>query len=417
MDIPRTVNVRKKWLKRIAYGVILLGALAGITIVVSRLKPAAPTVEWNAVWPDTVRRGEMLREVRGVGTLVPEELLWVPARTAGRVDRKLMLPGATVTKDTILLMLSDPAIQLAAVESEYQVKAAEARYQDLRVQLRGQRLNQQAQLAGIETDYQQARLKADRNELLAKEGLLASLDLELTRSNANLLDGRRKIEKERLDIRSESDDAQLAVLKADVERLKALAAMRQSEVAALQVRAGSDGVLQQVAVEVGQAVTPGMILAKVAQPTRLKAELKVPETQAKDILIGQIVQVDTRNGVVKGRVARVDPTVKDGTVTVDVKLVGELPGGARPDMSVDGIIEIERLADAVYVGRPAFAQPGSTVSLFRVEADGKTASRVRVEFGRSSVSIIEVVRGLNVGDRVILSDMTAYGDHDRIALR
>jgi HlyD family secretion protein len=285
------------------------------------------------------------------------------------------------------------------------------------VQLRGQRLNQQAQVALIETDYQQARLKADRNELLAKEGLLASLDLELTRSNAELLDSRRKIEKERFDIRSESDDAQLAVQRAEVERLKALAAMRQSEVSALQVRAGSDGVLQQLLVEVGQAVTPGFILAKVAQPTRLKAELKVPETQAKDVLIGQIVQVDTRNGVVRGRVARVDPTVKDGTVTVDVKLEGQLPTGARPDMSVDGIIEIERLQDAVFVGRPAFAQPGSTVSLFRVESDGKTAVRVRVEFGRSSVSIIEVVRGLNVGDRVILSDMTAYDAHDRIALR
>ena len=417
MDIPRTVNQKRKWLKRIASGVIVAGALAGITIALSRLKPAAPTAEMSAIWPDTVKRGPMIREVRGVGTLVPEDLLWVPARTSGRVERKLMLPGARVTQDTLLLVLSDPAIELAALESEYQVKAAEARYRDLGVQLRGQRLNQQAQVALVETEYQQARLKADRNELLAKEGLLASLDLELARSNAELLDNRRKIEKERFDIRSESDEAQLAVAEAEVERLKALTAVRRSEVEALQVRAGADGVLQQLPVEVGQHVTPGLILAKVAQPARLKAELKVPETQAKDVLLGQVVQVDTRNGIVRGLVARVDPTVKDGTVTVDVKLEGQLPTGARPDMSVDGVIEIERLQDAVYVGRPAFAQPGSTVSLFRVEPDGKTAVRVRVEFGRSSVSIIEVVRGLSVGDRVILSDMTAYDAHDRIALR
>ncbi|NWG13726.1 MAG: efflux RND transporter periplasmic adaptor subunit [Acidobacteria bacterium] len=417
MDIPRALNPRKKWLKRIGGSLLVIGALGGITVFVSRLKPAAPTVEWNAVWSDVVKRGPMVREVRGVGSLVPEELLWVPARTSGRVERKLMLPGARVTKDTLLLVLSDPAIQLAAVESEFQVKAAEARYQDLVVQLRGQRLSQQAQVALVETEYQQARLRADRNEALAKEGLLAGLDLELARSNAELLGNRRKIEKERFDIRSESDEAQLAVAKAEVERLKALAALRRSEVDALQVRAGADGVLQQLPVEVGQHVTPGLILAKVAQPTRLKAELKVPETQAKDVLVGQVVQIDTRNGIVRGLVARVDPTVKDGTVTVDVGLEGRLPVGARPDMSVDGVIEIERLPDALFVGRPAFAQSGSTVSLFRVEPDGKTAVRVRVEFGRSSVSVIEVARGLRKGDRVILSDMTAYDAYDRIALR
>jgi HlyD family secretion protein len=416
MDVPRRANPKKKWLKRIAYGVITAGALAGITIALNGLKSAAPTVETSTVWPDTVKKGEMVREVRGVGTLVPEELLWVPARTGGRVESKLMLPGARVEKDTILLILSDPALQLAALESDYQVKAAEARYRDLAVQLRGQRLNQQAQMALIETEFQQARLKAGRNELLAKEGLLADLDLEQSRSNAELMANRRKIEHEKIDIQPESDDAQLAVLKAELERLKALAALRKSEVDSLRVRAGADGVLQQLPVEVGQLVAPGLILAKVAQPARLKAELKISETQAKDVLIGQKVQVDTRNGVVRGSVARVDPTVKDGTVTVDVKLDGQLPAGARPDMSVEGVIEIERLKDIVFVGKAAFAQPGSTASLFRLEPDGKSAVRVLVEFGRSSVGSIEVLRGLSVGDRVILSDMTAYEAHNRIAL-
>jgi HlyD family secretion protein len=359
----------------------------------------------------------MTREVRGVGTLVPEQLLWVPAATSGRVERIPMRPGATVTRETLIVVLSEPALQLAAVEAEYQVKAAEARLQDLGVQLKSQRLNQQAEVAKVEADYQQARLRADRNEMLAKEGLLADIDLRVTRSNADLLENRRRIENERLDIQGESITAQLAVQNAEVERLRALAKLRRNEVEALNVRAGADGVLQELPVQVGQHVSPGTILAKVAQPTRLMAELKVPETQAKDVAISQIVQVDTRNGVVQGRVSRVDPTVKEGTVTVDVRFEGGMPPGARPDMNVDGVIEIERLADAVFVGRPAFAQPNATVSLFRLEPDGRTAVRTQVAFGRTSVSIIEIVRGLQVGDTVILSDMSTWESHDRVVLK
>lgn len=417
MDIPRVVNYRRKWFRRIALGVVVVGGIVGITVAVSRLKPAAPAVDRNSVWPDTVKRGPMVREVRGNGTLVPEELLWVPATTSGRVEKVLLRPGAPVSRDTIILILTDAPLQLAALEAEYQVKGAEARLQDLRVQLRSQNLNQQAELARIETDYQQAKLRADRNEILAKEGLIADIDVRLTRSNADLLDSRRKIEKERLDIQAQSVIAQVAVQQAELERLKALAALRRSEVEALQVRAGSDGVLQELPVEVGQHVSPGTILAKVAQPSRLMAELKVPETQAKDVAAGQSVKIDTRNGIIPGKVSRIDPTVKDGTVTVDVRLEGELPQGARPDMNVDGTVEIERLNDVLYVGRPVFAQPGSAASLFRLEPDGKTAVRVRVEFGRSSVSFIEVLRGLNEGDTVILSDLTAYDAYDRIELR
>jgi HlyD family secretion protein len=288
---------------------------------------------------------------------------------------------------------------------------------DLRVQLKSQHLNQQAEVARIESDYQQARLKADRNEILAREGLLADIDLLVAKSSAVQLGTRRRIEQERLDIQAESIEAQLAVQKAEVERLKALVRLRQREVEALRVMAGTEGVLQELSLQVGQHVTPGMILAKVAQPQRLMAQLRIAETQAKDIATGQLVQVDTRNGIIRGRVSRIDPTVKESTVTVDVKLEGVLPSGARPDMNVDGIIEIERLSDVLYVGRPAFGQPRSVASLFRLESDGRTAVRIQVEFGRSSVSIIEVLRGLQAGDTVVLSDMTAWDSHDRVVLR
>ncbi len=417
MDIPREKNPVKKWIRRGVFTVLILTALVAVTVALSRLKPAAPTVDRAAVWLDKVKRGPMVRQVRGTGILVPEELLWIPAASGGRVQKVLMRPGAPVSRDTLLLVLTDPALTLAAVEAEYQVKAAEARYQDLRVQLKSQHLNQQAEFARVEADYQQARLRADRNEMLAKEGLLADIDLLVTRSNADLLENRRQIERERLDIQSESVEAQLAVQKAEVERLRALAELRRSEVESLRVRAGTDGVLQEMSVEVGQHVNPGTILARVAQPHRLMAELKIPETQAKDVAIGQQVQVDTRNGIIPGIVSRIDPTVKESTVTVDVKLQGELPLGARPDMSVDGIIELERLPDAVYVGRPAFGQAQSTMSIFRIEPDGRTAVSVRVEFGRSSVSTIEVVRGLNVGDTVVLSDMSSWDSYDRVVLR
>ncbi len=417
MDIPRATHPVRKWLRRAAIWTIIIGSLVAISVSLSRLKPAAPTVEKSSTWTDVVKRGPMIRQVRGVGTLVPEELLWIPAITNGRVQKILMKPGAQVSADTVILVLTDPTLLLSALEAQYQVKASEARYRDLQVQLKSQYMTQQAEVARMESDYQQARLRADRNRLLAKEGLLANIDLLVTQSDAEQLANRLQIEKERLRIQSDSIEAQLSVQKTETERLQALSDLRRSEVEALQVRAGTDGVLQELSIQVGQHVSPGMILAKVAQPQRLMAELKIPETQAKDISIGQNAEIDTRNGIIPGKVSRIDPSVRDATVLVDVRLVGELPSGARPDLSVDGVIELERLAEVVYVGRPAMGQPHSTISLFRLEPDGVTAMRTQVQLGRSSVNTIEVVRGLKVGDTVILSDMSSWDAHDRIVLR
>jgi len=418
MDIPRSSSVkRNRLIKRIVYGVLLCAAILVTTLGLSRLKPAAPPIDASNVWPDTVKRGPMVRQVRGLGTLVPKDVLWIPAVTSGRVERILMRPGAKVEPDTVLLVLNNPELELQALDAEYQVKAAQAKYADLEVQLESQRLTQQAEVARIESDYQQQKLRADRDELLAKEGLTADLNLRLSKSTAEQLGQRHKIEVKRLDIQAKSNEAQLAVQRAEIDKLVALAQLRRNEVEALKVRAGAAGVLQELPVQVGQQLAAGTIIAKVAQPEHLQAELKVPETQVKDVKIGQPVQVDTRNGVIPGSVSRIDPAVREGTVTVDVALEGALPDGARPDLSVEGIIEIERLTDVVYMGRPAFGQPNSTVGMFRIEKDGKTAVRVAVKLGRSSVNTIEVVEGLKPGDRVILSDTTSYDSYDRIELR
>jgi HlyD family secretion protein len=404
-------------IKRVAIAFGLGLAVLLTTVGLARLKPAAPPVDRSTVWLDTVRRGPMVRQVRGLGTLVPEDVLWIPAITQGRVERILMRPGAMVKPDTILLVLSNPELELQALDAEYQVKAAEAELVRQEVQLESQRLTQHAEVVRVKSEMHQSQLRADRDEVLASEGLLADLNLHLSRSAAEQLRERHDIEEERLSIQFKANDAQLDVQRAQVEKLRALARLRKSEVEALKVRAGSQGVLQALPVEVGQQVSAGTILAKVAQPEHLKAELKVPETQVKDVALGQPVLVDTRNGTIPGSVVRIDPAVREGTVTVDVKLQGELPAGARPDLSVEGIIEIERLADVVYVGRPAFGQPNSTIGMFRLEPDGKLALRVQVKLGRSSVSIIEVREGLNPNDQVILSDTSAYDAYDRIALR
>jgi HlyD family secretion protein len=416
MDVPREGVARKKLIRRIAAGTAVAAAIPLITVGLYRLKPAAPTVEKATVWMDTVKRGPMTREVRGLGTLVPEEMLWIPAPADGRVERIMVRPGAAVDAGTVLLVLSNPELDLAALEAEYQVKAAEAKYKDLKVQLESQRLTQQAEVARVQSEYHQAKLKADRDEALAKEKLLPDLDLKISVATAAELANRHSIEEKRLDIQSDSVDAQLAVQRAEVDKVRALAGLKRTQVEALRVRAGAVGVLQELPVEVGQKLAAGTILAKVAQPERLKAELKIPETQAKDVQLGQKVAVDTRNGVIPGRVSRIDPAVREGTVTVDVKLEGSLPQGARPDLSVDGTIELEHLADIVYVGRPAFGQPNSAVTLFRADADGKGAARVHVKLGRASVNTIEVVEGLRPGDQVILSDMSAWDAHDRVRL-
>ncbi len=417
MDVPRSPEVlKKKKQKRVAYAVLGGAAVLLVTLGLARLKPAARSVERSSVWIDAVKRGPMLRQVRGLGTLVPEEIRWIPAQTQGRVERLVTLPGSEVKADTIVLELSNPEVELLALEADSRLAAAVASYTELKVRLNSTKLDQEAAAARVQADYAQAKMQADTDSELAKEGLIADLTRKLSEVRATELQNRDRIEKERLSIAGESVTAQLAVQAAAVEQARAQARVRREQVNALKVRAGIDGVLQQIPVEVGQQVAPGTNLARVAQPWKLKAVVRVPETQAKDVIIGQVAEVDTRNGVVAGKVARVDPAVQNGTVTVDIALTGELPKGARPDLTVDGTIELERLADVIFVGRPAQGQPESQISLFRLEADGVHASRVKVTLGRASVSTVEVRDGLQPGEQVILSDTSAWDASDRVRL-
>jgi HlyD family secretion protein len=416
MDIHREGAGRRRLIRNVAIGVVVSAVVVAVTIVVSRLKPAAPTVERATVWTDTVKRGPMVREVSGLGSLVPEQILWIPAIMGGRVERINVLPGALVKADTELLVLNNPELQLSALGAEYDVKSAEANLKNLEVQLESQRLSQQSALATVQSSYQQAHMQAAQNTALNKAGLLVDLQLQLSLSNEADWANRKKIEEQRMAIQSDSIAAQIAVQRGLSDQLRAVAALKREQVASLRVRAGAEGVLQEVPVQVGQTAGAGTILAKVVQPQKLKAELKISETQAKDVQIGQKVKVDTRNGIIAGLVSRIDPSVREGTVTVDVKLEGALPPGARPDLSVDGTIELEHLDNVVYVGRPATGQPNSTISLFRLGPDGREASRVAVKLGRSSVSVIEVVEGLRPGDKVILSDMSQWDAQERVRL-
>ncbi len=416
MDIPRPDVAKKKKIRRIIYTGTGLLAVLVITVALSRLEPAAPSVNRATVYLDTVKRGSMLRQVRGPGTLVPEEIRWISARTDGRIERRV-LPGIKVEADTILLEMSNPELEQAAMDAKFQLLAAEAEFVDLKVQLQSQFLNQRAEAASVQAEYNQALLQAEADEKLREEGLIGDLIVQLSSVRAKELAIRHELEQKRLEIASESVEAQLAARRARVEQFRALAELRHEQVRALKVRAGIDGVLQQVPVEEGQQVTPGTILAKVARPDKLKAELRIAETQAKDIEVGLKATIDTRNGLIEGEVIRVDPAVQEGTVQVDVALIGPLPKGARPDLSVDGTVELERLEDILYVGRPAYGQAESTIGLFRILEDGKTAVRVRVQLGRSSVSTIEIVQGLNENDQVILSDTSAWDSYDRIRLK
>jgi len=416
MDIPRPDAARKRRLRRVLYGVAGIILIPLITWGLSTLKPAAPTVEKATVWPDTVKRGPMLIQVRGLGTLVPEEILWIPATTDGRVVRRFVLPGSPVTADTVVLELANPELEQLALDAEWQLRAAQAQLNSLKAQLESQLLDQKAAAATVQSEYQQAKLNAEKDEELAKLGLGASLNVKLSKAKAEALTTRNSIEQQRLQVSSDSVKAQLDAQKARVEQLRALYELKRTQLDSLRVRAGAEGVLQELPVEVGQRVAAGTILAKVVQPTRLKAQLKIPETQAKDVQIGQVASIDTRNGIIPGRVMRVDPAVQNGTVTVDVKLEGVLPKGARPDLSVDGTIEIERLTDVLYVGRPAFGQPNSTVGIFKLEPGGKEATRVQVKLGRTSVNTVEILGGLQLGDQVILSDMSAWDAFNRIRL-
>ncbi len=416
MDIPRTQAIKARRIKRILYAVTGLVLVSVTTVGLSRLKQAAPSVERSTVWLDTVKRGPMKREVRGLGTLVPLEIRWIPAITNGRVEKIVYRPGVSVNPNTVLVELSNPEVQQAAIDAEWQLKAGEAEYRSLKVRLDSQLLDQKAVLASAEANYRQDALEAEKYGALAKEGLGSEMNAKLSTAKAEGSAVRQEMERKRMAISAEATQAQLAAQQAKIEQLQALLHLKQIQVNSLLVRAGIDGVLQLVSSEVGQQVAPGTNLARVADPKRLKAEIKIPETQAKDIQIGQKATVDTRNGVIPGHVMRIDPGAQNGTVTVDVALDDELPKGARIDLSVDGTIELEHLDDVLYVGRPAFGQEKNVVMIFKIQEDGKTAQKVQVKLGRSSVNTIEIIEGLKVGDQVILSDMTTWDAYDRVRL-
>lgn len=420
MDIPRPQKLRDKRRRQIIYGAAALVVLLGVTLGLSRLKPAAPTVERSTVWLDTVKRGPMLRQVRGNGTLVPEEIRWIPALSEARVERILARPGTSVKQDTILVELSNPQVEQEALDARFQVKAAEAEYNSLRVQLQSQVLNQKAQATRAQTESSQAKMRADTDAELAKLGVISQQSLKVSQGNAQQLGGQSDIEQQRFENSNRELEARLAAQRARVEQLNALYQLHLTQLNALKIRAGIDGVLQELSLnghplQVGQQVAAGTTIAKVAQPSKLMAELRIPETQAKDVTLNQPAQVDTHNGVVPGHVTRIDPAVQNGTVTIDVSLDGQLPLGARPDLSVDGTVDLQRLSNVLYVGRPAFGQENSTVGMFVLQPDG-TAVRQQVKVGRSSVNAIEIVGGLKEGDQVILSDMTRWDNNDRIRL-
>jgi HlyD family secretion protein len=417
MDIARPSNARKKRIRQIIYGGVLLLAVALVSYGLSRLKPAAPTVERAVIWPDTVKRGPMIRQVRGLGTLTPEDIRWIPATTQGRVERIILRPGAQVKAGSVILELTNPTLEQQLLDAELKLAAAEAGLSNLKVQLNNDLLQTRATAANIDGDYQKAQMNAEMKEALAKDQLVSELELKQAKVDSEQLKVRSQIAKEQLSSKAASTAAQMAVQQSAVDQARALLQLTRQQRDELKVRAGLDGMLQLVPVEVGAQVAPGTNLARVANPSRLKAEIKIAETQAKDIQLGQKAEVDTRVGVVEGRVARIDPSVQNGTRTVDVTLVGELPKGAVPDLSVDGTIELERLNDILFMGRPAFGQDQSVVGLFKIGQDGSTAERTQVKLGRSSVNTIEVLSGLKVGDQVILSDMSAYDAYDRIRLK
>ncbi len=418
MDIARPEFKQQKRRRQIIWGMIGLVSLGGVTIGISRLKPAAPEVERSTIWTDTVKRGPMLRQVRGLGTLIPSQEFTrqIPAETEATVVRIIKLPGSQMRADTILVEMSNSQVEQAAVDARLQLKAAEAEYQSLRVKLQSDLMNQKAGAATVTADYSQAKLQSETDRALYDLGVISGLAYKNSKNKSDELTTRHNIEGERLDINQKAIESQMAEQQAKVDQIHALATLKQRQLDALRVRAGIEGVLVDLPLQVGQHVLPGTMLAKVVQPDHLIAELKVAETQARDVQIGQPALVDTHNGTVPGTVMRVDPAVQNGTVTVDVKLTGELPKGARPDLSVDGTIDLERLDDVLYVGRPAFGQENSTISLFKLDADSKGAVRVPVKVGRASVNSIQVIEGLREGDTVVLSDMSRNDNTDRIRL-
>ena len=417
MDIERTnvANLRKR--KRTIYLTVGVLAVIAISVGLAQLEPAAPSVDADSLYLSTVRRGEMLRQVRGPGTLVPKSLQWVTAASDGRIERVLVLPGTEVATDTVILELSNPELAQEALDAEAGLQAAESELEVLRAQLDSQLLMQESTLAEVESEFNQAKLQYEADLRLSQEGLLPDLQLNQSRMATEHLEKRLDLEIQRLERNRHSAASQLKARRSRLAQMRTLYELRRQQLEGLEVRAGMAGVLQEVQVEEGQRVAAGTTLARVAQPRSLKAELRIPETQARDLQNGLAAFIDTRNGVIEGRVMRVDPAVREGSVTVDVALLGDLPRGARPDLSVDGTIEIERLDDALFVGRPAYGQAHQKVSLFRLDEDGQVARRVSVELGRTSVSTIEVLTGLEEGDRIILSDTSAWDGSDRLKLK
>ncbi len=416
MDIKRDTSGRNR--KRVLYGVVGVIALVSVTVALSRLERAAPTVDSATLWMDTVHRGELLLERRGAGTLVPEEIRAVAARSAGRVEEIVLLPGAPVEVDTVVLRLSNPDLELAAQTAEWDLAVERSNFRDLELRLETNRLQRRSQAAAVQADYQTARIQYRRDLELFEEGLASERTMLISKNRAEELEERQRIEQESLSIFEGSVDAQLDVARSNLRQREARNQLAARDLRDLDVVAGIPGVLQEMPMEVGQSVAPGMVLARVVQPEKLKAELRIPETQAKDIVVGQSAVVDIRTSTIPGEVTRIDPSASQGTVTVDVKLlVDKLPAGARPQLSVDGTIEIQRLPDVLYVGKPAYGQSNSQVGLFKVVDEGEYAVRTTVMLGLGSVNLIEVVQGLNEGDEVILSDMSRWDSVDRVRLR
>jgi HlyD family secretion protein len=413
LDIPRAPRPNRK---PYIYGAVAI-ALVAATVGFSQLRPAAPTIEGGPLWTDVVKRGPMVRQVRGTGTLVPEQIRWISALTAGRIERILVQSGTPVDENTELLELSNPDVQLEALDADRQLNLAQSSLASLEASLENGVLSQQGLVSSTYTEFMEAKRAVAAAEKLSKDGLASGYELDRARDRAAEMTTRYDSEQKRLGVLKSTSRSQLELQKQQVERLRAIARFHQNRVASMHVRAGAPGTLQELTLQVGQWVNPGALLCKVAQPERLKAVLRVPETQAKDVGIGQKAAIDTHNGVIAGAVSRVDPTVLNGTVAVEVALAGDLPRGARPDLSVDGTIEIERIARTLFVGRPAEGQSGSTIGLFKLDPGRKEASRVSVQLGRASVNSIEVVQGLANGDEVILSDMSRWDGVDRVRIK
>jgi HlyD family secretion protein len=413
MDIPRPENKKRKRIRQLAIGGGTAVALAVVTIALARLEPAAPSVDGDTLYTGRVDRGEILIQVRGPGTLVPRELLWIAAQSAGRVERVIVRPGAVVEPDTLLAVLSNPDLMRQAEEARYGLEAAKADFAEFELTLRSRQLDQEAAVAQARAQYEAQRLQAEAERAA---GVVAVLTVRRSELTAESLKAAYDVEVERLNQLGATVEAQIAAQRARLAQTQNAYERMQDQVEALQVRAGLAGVVQEVMIEGGQQVQSGANIARVARPDELIAELRVPETQARNVVVGQLVAVDTRNGIAEGKVNRVDPAVREGTVQVDVEITGKLPAGARPDQSVDGTIEIERLPDVIYTGRPAYGQPNSTITLFKLVDGGTYAVRVPVKLGKTSVNQVEVLEGLVPGDEVILSDTSAWDDVDRIRL-